>query len=346
MAPPRGVVVTHPVRTWRSSVSRRCLTGVALLCVASSLSAQPVELQRDTKAPFQFVIYGDTRFTDSTKAADATMRRALVQAIAQVHPAFISIAGDITYRGDQTGDWKVWDTETDAWRQAGIPIYPALGNHDLHGDEKVALANYFRRFPTLDGNRYYSVRADNALMFVLDSSLDEVSGPQGQWLTRKLDNIPQDVSFVFILLHHPPYTSSSDKETYGGGHSARPSEELLAKNLEEHQQHAHVRFIVFAGHVHNYERHEHSGVIYLVTGGGGAHAYPIERAPSDPFQSKDINYHYLLVSVEKDKLTITMNRIELRDGKPMWTQPDAVTIPAISAAHAGVGPGPAVHGFN
>src|SRR5690242_3201351 len=345
MAPSRGVVVTQPVR----KLSRGCVSGIVLLCVASSLLAEPIELRRDTKVPFQFVTYGDTRFTDSfnTKAANPTMRRALVQAIAQVHPAFISIAGDITYRGDQTGDWRVWDTETAAWRQQGIPIYPALGNHDLHGDEKVALANYFRRFPVLDGNRYYSVRAGNTLMLVLDSSLDELSGPQGQWLTRKLDNIPQDVSFVFILLHHPPYTSSSDKKRYGGGHSARPSEELLAKNLEKRQQHAHVRFIVFAGHVHNYERHEHSGVTYLVTGGGGAHPYPIERGPSDPFQSKDINYHYLLISVEKDKLTISMHRIELSGGKPMWTQPDIVTIPAIAAAaHAGVAPGRAVRRFN
>jgi Icc-related predicted phosphoesterase len=340
--------VIQPVCTGRSNLHRGCVSWIVLLCIASFLSAQPIELRRDTKAPFRFVIYGDTRFTDSsnTEAANPMVRRALVQAIAEAHPAFIAIAGDITYRGDQTSDWRVWDTETAAWQQEGIPIYPALGNHDLHGDEKVALGNYFRRFPALVGNRYYSLHAGNTLMLVLDSSLDELSGPQGEWLSRNLDNIPQDVSFVFILLHHPPYTSSSDKKTYGGGHSARRSEELLAKNLEKRQQHAHFRFIVFAGHVHNYERHEHSGVTYLVTGGGGAHAYPIERAPSDAFQSKDINYHYLLVSVEKDKLTITMNRIELKDGNPMWTQPDLVTIPAISAvAHAGVAPGTAVRGF-
>src|ERR1017187_8013508 len=69
-------------------------------------------------------------------------------------------------------DWKVWDSETAVWREKKIPVYPALGNHDLHGDEKVALANYFERFPDLKNSRYYSVRAGNTLMLVLDSSQD------------------------------------------------------------------------------------------------------------------------------------------------------------------------------
>jgi hypothetical protein len=48
------------------------------------------------------------------------------------------------------------------------------------------------------------------------------------------------------------------------------------------------RIIVFSGHVHNYERHEHGGVTYFVTGGAGAHAYPIEHARDDPFQSTEM----------------------------------------------------------
>ncbi|MFZ1051497.1 MAG: metallophosphoesterase, partial [Candidatus Sulfotelmatobacter sp.] len=207
-----------------------------------------------------------------------------------------------------------------------IPIYPALGNHDLHGKEQVALANYFQRFPDLKNSRYYSVRAANTLLLVLDSSLDEVSGPQGQWLSSKLDNIPSDVDFVFLMFHHPPYTSSSDGKMFGGGHSARSTERALAKMLEDRQSHTRARFVVFSGHVHNYERHEHGGVTYFVSGGGAAHAYPIERAPTDLFQSKEVNYHYLLVEVDHQQLKITMNRIELSNGKAVWTQPDSVKI--------------------
>jgi len=89
--------------------------------------------------------------------------------------------------------------------------------------------------------------------------------------------------------------------------------------------------------VHNYERHEHGGVTYFVSGGGAAHAYPIERAKGDHFQSTEINYHYLMLEVDHQQLKVTMNRLDLTSGKPVWTQPDSVTIavPAAAAKAAG-----------
>jgi Icc-related predicted phosphoesterase len=314
------------------AVSLLCLT-VALFgptgCTKkSNAQTASVDLQLKVSVPFRFVAYGDTRFHDpkDTEAANPPVRVALVQAIAEANPAFVCFTGDIVYNGDDVNDWKTWDTETRIWRDKGIPVYPALGNHDLHGDEKIALGNYFRRFPDLKNSRYYSVRAANTLTLVLDSALDEASGPQGQWLAAKLDTIPADVDFVFLMFHHPPYTSSSDEKKYGGGHSARPHEQALARILEEHQAHARARFVVFSGHVHNYERHEHGGVTYFVSGGGAAHAYPIERAPDDPFQSKEVNYHYLLVEVDHQQVKVTMNRLDLGSGKAVWTHPDSIKI--------------------
>ncbi len=273
-------------------------------------STSPVELQVKVSSPFRFIAYGDTRFHNpqDTEAANPPVRLALVRAIADANPAFIGFTGDIVYNGNDTDDWKTWDSETSIWREKGIPIFPALGNHDLHGDPAVALGNYFQRFPDLKNSRYYSVRASNVLLLVLDSALDETSGPQGQWLASKLDNIPAEVDFVFVMLHHPPYTSSSDEKKFGGGHSSRSPEHVLAKMREDRQTHTRARFVVFSGHVHNYERHEHGGVTYFVSGGGGAHAYPVERGHDDPFQSKEINYHYLLVEVDQQRLNVTMNR--------------------------------------
>jgi acid phosphatase type 7 len=293
----------------------------------SFAQTQPVELHSQVGFPFHFIVYGDTRFTDpaNTRAASSPVRRALVQAIAEAHPAFISVGGDIAYNGDDANDWKVWDSETDLWRQQKIPVYPALGNHDLHGNRTAALANYFQRFPALENNRYYSVRAANTLMLVLDSSLDETSGPQGEWLAKKLDSVPSDVDFVFLVLHHPPYTASSDTNP-GGGHSARHPEHLLGQLLEERQGRTHARFVVFSGHVHNYEHQEHNGVTYFVTGGGGARPYPIERIPNDPLYGMSVNYHYLLVEVDRGNLKIIMRRLDLTSGVAVWTQPDSVAI--------------------
>ena len=301
--------------------------------------AEPVELQLQVSLPFHFVAYGDSRFHDpqDTEAANPPARQALVQAIAETNPAFISLTGDIVYNGYDKDDWKVWDSETSVWRTKKIPVYPALGNHDLHGDEKIALGNYFERFPDLKNSVYYSVRAANIFLLVLDSSIDESAGPQGQWLTRKLDHVPGDVDFVFIVFHHPPYTSSSEAKNFGGGHSARSPEQNLAKMLEGRQQNLRARIVVFSGHVHNYERHEHGGVTYFVTGGAGAHAYPIERAPDDPFQSKEVNYHYLQVEVDRNRLKITMHRLDLTSGAAVWTQPDSVAISAPTTKAAAQG---------
>jgi acid phosphatase type 7 len=296
----------------------------------------PVELQLQVSTPFHFVAYGDSRFHDpkDTEAANPAVRQALVQAIAQTKPAFISLTGDIVYNGYDKDDWKVWDSETAVWREQKIPVYPALGNHDLHGDSKVALGNYFARFPDLKNSLYYSVRAANTLILALDSSVDETSGAQGQWLVQKLDHLPGDVDFVFIVLHHPPYTSSSDAKLFVGGHSARSPEQKLATMLETRQRNLRAHFVVFSGHVHNYERHEHGGVTYFVSGGAGAHAYPVERAKTDPFQSKEVNYHYLQVEVDRGSLKITMHRLDLTHGTAVWTEPDsiAISVPAVKAA--------------
>src|SRR5271169_360106 len=69
----------------------------------------PVGLQLQVSAPFHFVAYGDARFHDpeDTAAANPRARQELVQAVAQVSPAFIVFTGDIVYNGYDKDDWKV-----------------------------------------------------------------------------------------------------------------------------------------------------------------------------------------------------------------------------------------------
>jgi len=289
-----------------------------------------VALELKVAPAFRFVAFGDTRFHDpsDTEPANPAIRQALIAAIDKENPAFISIGGDIVYNGENSKDWQVWDAETAVWREHKIPVYPAIGNHDLKGNLQSALGNYFARFPEIQQSRFYSVRLSNCLMLVLDSALDEVAGPQGDWLRAQLDHLSPSVDFVFLVFHHPPYTSSSDDKTFGGGHSARAPEQALAKVLEGRQQNMRARIVVFNGHVHNYERHEHGGITYFVTGGGGAHAYPIVRHADDLYKDPGINYHYLLAEVDHNHLTVTMHKVEIKEGKEVWSQPDSVTLTA------------------
>jgi hypothetical protein len=49
-----------------------------------------------------------------------------------------------------------------------------------------------------------------------------------------------------------------------------------------------------------------------------------------------INYHHLLVEVDDGQPRVTMNRLELTNGKEAWTEPDSVkiTIPEAAAKAA------------
>src|SRR5258707_11514676 len=120
---------------------------VALAAITGNAQSQPLEINAKLHKHFRFVAYGDTRFTDpaNTKDANPEVRQQLVRAIADVHPDFITFRGDIALSGDRADDWKVYDQETAIWRERKIPVYPALGNHDLHCHLNTALRNYFTR---------------------------------------------------------------------------------------------------------------------------------------------------------------------------------------------------------
>ena len=103
---------------WRRNTLARAVTlGLALGAILdlagctkkSSAQTSTVELKLDLKTPFRFVAYGDTRFHDpkDTEAANPAVRVTLVQAIAEVKPAFICFTGDIVYNGYDPDDWKV-----------------------------------------------------------------------------------------------------------------------------------------------------------------------------------------------------------------------------------------------
>ena len=68
---------------------------------------------------------------------------------------------------------------------------------------------------------------------------------------------------------------------------------------------------VTEGSIHNYERNTVDDVVYLVSGGGGAHPVFVERTPEDRYQSTLFpNFHYVKFTLEKDRLRGVMYRVE------------------------------------
>jgi 3',5'-cyclic AMP phosphodiesterase CpdA len=263
--------------------------------------------------PWTVIAYGDMRFTDpaNTRVTDPVARRALVKKIAEEKPDALLLSGDVPYSGAVANDYAVFREETAAWRAAGLRVFPAMGNHELHGSNGVE--NWWNAFPELKGRRWYSVEFGEAYFLTVDSNLDLTLGSeQAAWLARQFAGLPKQTQYVFVSLHHPPV---ADGIVLNPTHNVRPNEAALARQLEEAAKHTTAKIIVIAGHIHAYQRFERGGVVYLVSGGGGAAQHLISRTPHDLYQDNVFpNFHYVKFESVKGALKATMYRLDSRGG--------------------------------
>jgi hypothetical protein len=279
-----------------------------------------------------FVAYGDMRFTDpaETQATNPKVRKWLVDKIASEKPTAIVVSGDVPYFGEHPADYAQFHLETAPWRAANIPIFPALGNHELRGDLKKCLENWWTEFPQLRGKRWYMAEIGPKIVVLnLDSDSPlTLASEQIKWVEQQLVDLKKPVRFVIFNLHHPPVADVESGEA--SSHNARPNEIALADYLKTAPQSKRVRFIVTAGHVHNYERFFRDGTVYLVSGGGGAapvrvtrDANDLDRDPSHP------NYHYLKFVLRGKSLHAEMIRVaDPSAEKPKWEVKDRFQISA------------------
>ncbi len=280
----------------------------------AAVAAATFSVQATGAGPVRFVVYGDTRFTAPSEhvASVPAARQALIAQIAAEAPAAVFLTGDVPWHGGTAGDYDVYRAETAAWRQHGLPVYAALGNHEFaQCAEAECLENWWQAFPALRGRRWYSVAVGPRLVAIaLDSDASlEGGSPQRAWLEAQLAALPRAVDFVLVYLHHPPVADA--QQGVAADHNPRPNERALAAYLEAAAARMRVRFIVCAGHIHNYERHEQGGVVYLVTGGGGARPYEVVRDATDRYQWPGFpNFHYLRFTLEGAVLRGEMLRLE------------------------------------
>ena len=79
--------------------------------------------------------------------------------------------------------------------QISAPIYFVAGNHDVT-DRPLYEANF--------GESYYAFKQQHELFIILDSNLDgwNISGDQLEFLREALSSAGEEVSTVFIFVHH------------------------------------------------------------------------------------------------------------------------------------------------
>ncbi len=297
----------------------RWLALAALLTVASGAAGRERAAALFTIAdselprPLTFIAYGDIRFTDpaETAASSPSVRRALVDGIAAERPAALFVSGDLPWHGGTIADYDIYRNETAVWREKGLRVFPALGNHEFAGcEEQQCLANWWSAFPQLSGRRWYAVALGSAVhALVLDSDAPLAAGsPQRAWLEAEFRSLPRSVRVVLVCLHHPPLADLASGAL--ADHNPRPNEIALADFLGRRAATSRARIVVVAGHVHNYERLERDGVVYLVAGGGGARPYPVERGVGDRFRGHEpVNYHYVRFRPDGERLSAEMVRL-------------------------------------
>ena len=267
-----------------------------------------------------FVAYGDMRFTDGqeTEATNPAARRALVEKIAKEKPAALFVSGDVPYHGI-AADYDVFRDETASWRRQRLRVYPAIGNHELAMCQvPICLERWWSAFPELRERRWYSVALGTHLFaVVLDSTSSLLPGSEQQaWFEAEMTALEPAVRVVLVVLHHPPVADLQTTKLVD--HNVRANEASLADALTGLAARSTARFVVSAGHIHNYERLEHAGVTYLVSGGGGAHPAEIDRTPDDLYRSERFpNYHYVRFELRRHRLVVEMIRLQdSRAAKP------------------------------
>jgi acid phosphatase type 7 len=273
--------------------------------------------------PLVFVVYGDMRFTDpsETVAAAPGPRRALVAKVASERPDALFLTGDVPWHGGDPNDYRVFGEETALWHERHLRLYPVLGNHEFSGCEAAeCLENWWRAFPEFRGRRWYAVTLGTKLRaFALDSDASLLPGSeQRQWFEREIEALPGDVRFVIVTLHHPPVADQ-------GFFIVRSNERALAGYLKSVARRSSARFIVCSGHVHNYERFERDGVVYLVSGGGGAKPLAVHRGRADRYRDSAFpNFHYIRFELQGEHLTAEMKRLADYDAPSplIWTTKD------------------------
>ena len=331
--------------------------------------------------PYHFVVTGDT-------GADTAQERRVVYQISRVQPDFLTIAGDLVYSAGRMSEYRqkyfpIYNAAV-ASPETGAPLirsrlsFGALGNHDagsgdlerdpdgqayylnwalpLNGPYPQAnlpntqplkglpaavtahLAAIRSTFPRMAN---YSFDYGNSHWTFLDSNVyvDWSDAYLRNWLARDLA-AARDATWKFVVFHHPPFNSSR-------AHFNEQQMRVITDVLEYRGVD-----VVFAGHVHNYQRTRPlrflakpgadrtfkaagsnaiegdfqidrtfdgstdttpDGVLYIVTGAGGAGAYDPDQTDNQPtwqpYTMKFVSDLYSFTTVDVNGTNLTLKQI-------------------------------------
>lgn len=278
---------------------------------------------------FSFVVMGDTR-------SDPAAHHNTIAALSGLDIRFAVNSGDLVADGEIDEQWTTFfDIERPLL--AKVPLFPVIGNHETDDGEVDLFLKYFVNPESTSGKeQYYSVDYANVHLTVLDghSEVDEwytcslrglltddcFTQEQEDWLRYDIEqaHLNPAIDHILVFVHAGPYTSVADRT--GNAHMRQLMDFFGEQGVTA----------IISGHDHYYERGvSGNGIPYIISGGGGAPLYEIEKPCMFPHtvhhNLKD--YHYLYITVAGDYLNIESRRVdgELFDGLEIGTRPECLT---------------------
>ena len=194
----------------------------------------------------------------------------------QIQPDLVLHTGDIvygkaTYKNYETRYFQIYDDLIQS-----VWFAPSAGNHDTDFNDGKSFVDVYVN-PTngasdpIEREMYYSFDYANAHFAVVTSELPYRKGSaQYNWLDNDLANTNQ--FWKFVVFHVPPFYTSDTQEFRKNGQPASDLVPLFEKHDVD---------MVMSGDIHYYERFvplkgatytpvEAGGIVYVITGGGGA----------------------------------------------------------------------------
>ena len=234
-------------------------------------------------------IYGDSR-------GNVDIHAGILKQMARLSPWFIINAGDMVSRPKKISSWVKEFLEPIAGTVPGTSLYTVKGNHDCGGKLYSAFCTRGK-----GGKTWWKKDFTHLVIFGLDTNGNLKPGSeQWRWLSKNLEKTRGSMKWRMVVMHHPPFSTCLLRPTRRSW--SMDFHELVERNRVD---------IVVSGHDHLYMRtvpirnkaykgKNNRGVIYVITGGGGAGLHLILRRK---FVAKaERTHHFLFIKAGRNKL--------------------------------------------
>ncbi len=156
---------------------------------------------------WKFIAVGDTRGTSTSDSINTTIVQELAAQIVQQGAEFVIVPGDLVYSGSLSA-FQNWKSLMAPVYQAGIGVYPVVGNHDLSD-----VPSFIQVFgpdlpdngPVGEVNRTYGFALDNVLILALDNYVTDGRVNQA-WVDSVLATNTRP--HVFTFGHEPAFKAN------------------------------------------------------------------------------------------------------------------------------------------